>query len=63
LQGHDLETSLQVTVYGMPSLMLLELQTFGPYNLLGFSLVPPELRPSVKGLLSFAFSVGLSLAC
>jgi len=44
-------------------LMLLELQTFGPYNLLGFSLVPPELRPSVKGLLSFAFSVGLSLAC
>ena len=27
------------------------------------SLVPPELRPSVKSLLSLAFSVGLSAAC
>ena len=42
--------------------MLLELCIFGPYNLLGFSLVSPELRPSVKGLLSLAFSVGLSHA-
>ena len=29
----------------------------------GFSLISPELRPSLKAILSFAFSVGLSLAC
>ncbi len=48
---------------GLPALMLLELQVFAPYNLLGFSLIPPELRPSVKGICSLLFSIGLSAAC
>ena len=42
--------------------MMLEAAIFGPYNLLGFSFIPPELRPSVKGLASLAFSIGLSIA-
>ena len=41
--------------------MALEAAIFAPYNLLGFSLIPPELRPSVKGLASLAFSIGLCL--
>ena len=29
----------------------------------GFSLVSPELRPALKAILSFVFSIGLSWAC
>lgn len=61
-QGHGLDASLHATSDKLPSLMMLEAAIFGPYNLLGFSFIPPELRPSVKGLASLAFSIGLSIA-
>ena len=43
--------------------MLLEAAIFAPFNLVGFAHIPPALRPTVKGLLSFCFSVCLSLSC
>lgn len=63
LMGHGLEASFSCMVTGLPSLMLLELCIFGPYNLIGFSLIPPDLRPSAKALASFVFSMYLSLSC
>jgi len=61
-QGRGLAASVLNASTGLPSIMLLELCIFGPYNIIGFSMITPELRPTIKAVLSFIFSVGLSLA-
>ena len=64
LCGHAFNAELvDHVVSTFPSLMQLELLLFGPFNLMAFSLIPPELRPTAKAMLSFVFSVGLSIAC
>ena len=63
LTGAGAEAGLENMVTGFVPLMLLELLIFGPYNLVGFSLIPPDLRPSVKAACSFVFSVCLSMSC
>uniref|UniRef100_A0A6V4M0M4 Uncharacterized protein n=1 Tax=Prymnesium polylepis TaxID=72548 RepID=A0A6V4M0M4_9EUKA len=62
LLGQGLAASVLNASTGLPSIMLLELCIFGPYNIIGFSMITPELRPTIKAVLSFIFSVGLSLA-
>lgn len=66
LCGQALDTSLANVYANWLPLMRLELLLFGPFNLLLFSradLVPVELRPTGKAMLSFLFSIGLSVAC
>jgi hypothetical protein len=66
LCGHALEASLANVTMHIAALMKLELLLFGPFNLILFSrddLLPPELRPAFKAILSFVFSAGLSIAC
>ena len=63
LTGHGLSDSVATMTENLSSLMLLELQLFGPYNILSFSCIPFDLRPSIKALFSFVFSVSLSLSC
>lgn len=60
LTGATLDASLASATEGLPLLMLYELFIFGPYNLIGFTLVPPEARPTVKGFCSFVFALVLS---
>jgi hypothetical protein len=64
--GHSFDASMTNMHANWLNLMQLELLLFGPFNLLIFSradLIPIELRPTVKAMLSFVFSVGLSVAC
>jgi hypothetical protein len=42
------------------NLVIQELSTFFPYNLIAFSLIPPLLRPFTTGLLSMCFSIYIS---
>jgi hypothetical protein len=66
LCAHGVEASLSNVHNNLVPLMQLELLLFGPFNLVIFSrddLIPPELRPTVKAMLSFVFSVGLSASC
>ena len=63
LQGCGVDAAVVNMETGFISLMVLELAIFGPYNLLGFGLIAPNLRPTVKAVLSFAFSISLSIHC
>lgn len=48
------------TAPGFRSVMLLEFCTFGPYNLIAFQLVPPQIRPLTAAAVSATCTVGLS---
>ena len=48
------------TVEGFRAVMLIELCTFGPYNLCAFRLVPPRLRPLSAATVSATCAVALS---
>ena len=63
LTGHDVAAALSTLQSGFLSVMLMELCIFAPYNLVGYSYVPPAHRVAAKAVFSFFFSIALSGYC
>ena len=63
LTGHGCQASLQSVAAALPTLMALEWKIFAPYNLVGYSYVPPAHRVAAKAVFSFFFSIALSGYC
>ena len=61
MTGASVDASIAHMQEVFVAMMLLEAAIFGPFNLLVFFSIPPEVRPAVKSLLSFVFSIGFCL--
>uniref|UniRef100_A0A7S2F8E5 Peroxisomal membrane protein MPV17 n=1 Tax=Florenciella parvula TaxID=236787 RepID=A0A7S2F8E5_9STRA len=61
LEGEDLDFVKEKLANRFVPVMIAELSTFLPYNLVSFSMIPPLIRPFSTGFLSMCFAIYLSM--